>query len=118
MNGLRKVVKLRVYDVPNEKVKLNKDKTYYYNWKNKYYVGNFELHKSKQFNNHTKKNLFNKKYDDKYLDKMIDMITAKDNNIEDNILCYDDFLMYAGEESSIYYFGNNVEDIKKKIIKK
>ena len=55
MNGLRKVVKLRVYDVPNDKVKLNKDKTYYYNWKNRYFIGNFELHKSKQFNNHTEK---------------------------------------------------------------
>lgn len=113
MDGLRKVVKLRIFDIPKDNLKVNKN-NYQYNWKNRYLLGDVELHKSKQFR--SEKNI--EKYNDDYLDKMINRITSDDNNIEDNLSINDDYLIYDGKESSIYYFGDNVDDIKRKIYKK
>ena len=114
MNGLRKVVKLKVYDIPESKLTLNSGKNFFYNWRNNYYIGNFKLYKSKQFNNF--KN--NGKYNDKYLDKMIKKISINDDNKNDNIVLDRDFLFYTNGESSIYYFGKNRDIIKSKIYKK
>lgn len=113
MDGLRKVVKLRIFDIPDDNLKVDKN-NYQYNWKNKYFIGKFELHRTKQYRSENNED----KYNDNYLDKMINKIVLNDNNIEDNLFVDDDYLIYDGKESSIYYYGNNVDDIKKKIYKK
>lgn len=119
MIGLRKVVRLRIFDLPECNSELNKDNNAYnYSWKNKYYIGNTEIHKSKRYDNIVKKPLLCNNCDDNYLDKMIDYISSDDENVDSNIVFDDDYLFYDGGESSIYYCGNNVDKIKKKIYKK
>ena len=109
MIGLRKVVKLRIVDLPEGEMKLNKDNNnYHYYWKNRYYIGKLELFKSKRYENN----------DDEYLDRLIDSIVSIDNDYEKNIVKENDYLYYANGESSIYYFGNKTNDIKKKILRK
>ena len=118
MIGLRKVVKLKIYDMPKGMAQINKNNnTYQFYWRNKYYIGNTELFKSRRFDNMVKKPLLRNKCKDEYLDKMINYISSNDNNPDDNIVTDKDFLFYAGGDSSIYYFGKDLDNIKKKIKK-
>ena len=118
MMGLRKVVELRVYDMPSGMV-INKDNnSYQFYWKNAYYIGNTEIYKSKLYNNITKKPLLCNRCDNDYLNKMIYNIASKDSNPDNNIVEDDELLFYAGGESKIYYFGKDKANIKQKIFKR
>ena len=118
MIGLRKVVKLKIYDMPKGLAQINKNNnTYQFYWKNKYYIGNTELFKSRRFDNMVKKPLFKDKCTDNYLDKMISFISSNDKNPDENMITDKEFLFYAGGDSSIYYFGKDLDNIKKKIKK-
>lgn len=55
MIGLRKVVNLRIYDIPKRTTVVHKVKSeknaFRYTWRNTYYIGNTKIHRSRRFNN-------------------------------------------------------------------
>lgn len=118
MIGLRKVVNLRIYDIPETTVVHKKDdeNSFRYSWKNTYYIGNTKIYKSRRFNNTSKKPKILEKCDDEYLKKITDKITKSDNSLEEKLNESEEFICYENDNSSIMYFGEDIECLKNKIL--
>lgn len=122
MIGLRKVVNLRIYDIPKRttvvhKVKSEKN-TFRYTWRNTYYIGNTKIHKSRRFNNTFKKPKFVEECDDEYLRTLVDEITKSDETLEEKLNENKDYICYENNDSLIYYFGDHIETLKNKVLLK
>ena len=124
MIGLRKVVELRIYDNLKNNMVINKKKsnnlTYKYRWKNIYFLCNRKVYESRKYNNNDKRPLFLKKYDDNYLDFLLDKATEFDGDLSNEIDSEKGYILYINNltGSSITYFGNNCESLKSKILTK
>ncbi len=124
MIGLRKVVELRIYDNLKNNMVINKEKsnnlTYKYRWKNIYFLCNRKVYESRKYNNTDKRPLFLKKYDDNYLDFLLDKATEFDGDLSNEIDSEKGYILYINNltGSSITYFGNNCESLKSKILTK
>lgn len=124
MIGVRKVVELRIYDNLKNNMVINKEKsnnlTYKYRWKNIYFLCNRKVYESRKYNNTDKRPLFLKKYDDNYLDFLLDKATEFDGDLSNEIDSEKGYILYINNltGSSITYFGNNCESLKSKILTK
>lgn len=122
MIGLRKVVKLRIEDIPDKRLKLDKEgsskKTFHYTWRNRYYIGNYELFKSRVFNDTDKKPLFARECDDEYLQNLAQVFMERKKDLEEKIDTTVGIMYFKDNGSKLYYVGNKKEDLKQKILKK
>lgn len=94
--------------------------TYKYRWKNIYFLCNRKVYESRKYNNTDKRPLFLKKYDDNYLDFLLDKATEFDGDLSNEIDSKKGYILYINNltGSSITYFGNNCESLKSKILTK
>ena len=122
MIGLRKVVDLRIYDIPKRTTVVHKAKSeensFRYTWRNTYYLGKTEIHKSRKFNNTNKKPMVPEVCDDEYLVTLADEITKTDSNLEENLNECEDYICYENNDSSITYFGDNINLLKNRVLLK
>ena len=124
MIGLHKVVELKIYNNLKNNMVINKEKsnnlTYKYRWKNIYFLCNRKVYESRKYNNTDKRPLFLKKYDDNYLDFLLDKATEFDGDLSNEIDSEKGYILYINNltGSSITYFGNNCESLKSKILTK
>lgn len=119
MIGLRKVVKLTIYDLPKEKIALNKEKTFGYSYRTRYYIGKEEIFKSRVINHEKRKKLFSKELNDECLSSLIQKIVESPEDLETSFTYDENGLMYFGENGSkIIYYGNRKEELKNKLLSK
>lgn len=147
---LRKVVKLRVYDLPQKKSTINKEESseiaFGYTWRNRYYIGKEEIHKSASYNSEQKERqplLFRIngiECNNDILRLMVGELIDSEESIEEEITDSkrrakkindkrkksdsqkaedEGYIYYVNEDGSlISYFGSHIEEFEEKILRK
>lgn len=118
MIGLRKVVNLKIYDLPKSKVKVNKNggepKTFGYSYEIKYYIGNGEIFKTKA---HSEKSIVPRKFSDEHLVDMIRSSVDSEEELEKSLNDEGNGFMYFSEQGNkIVYYGDRKEELRDKIL--
>lgn len=148
--GLRKVVKLRVYDLPQKKSTINKEESseiaFGYSWRNRYYLGKEEMHKSAPYNSENKQKqpllmrITGQECNNEHLRQMVEKLIDSEESIEQEIaesnarmkkaqaaqdetgvrrVGADGYIYYVNEDGSlISYFGSHIEEFEEKILRK
>ena len=119
MIGLRKVVNLKIYDLPKNEVIIKKDgnesKTFGYSYETTYYIGNGELFKTKR--NSEKKSLISRRFSD---DHLINMIRSNAESAEELDMSLNSdgngFMYFSEKGTKIVYYGERKEELKNKLL--
>lgn len=118
MIGLRKVVSLKIYDLPKKNFKVNKSgetsRKYGYSCITTYYVGNEEVFSRKA---NSEKTIFPRRFDDNRLVEMIINSAENSGELEKSLNSDQNGFMYFGDQGNkIVYYGDRKEELKEKIL--
>lgn len=148
--GLRKVVKLRVYDLPQKKSTLNVEESneiaFGYSWRNRYYLGEEEIHKSAPYSSENKQKqpllmrITGQECNNEHLRQIVGKLIDSEKSIEQEIaksnarmmneqtaqdetgvrrVGADGYIYYVNKDGSlISYFGSHIEEFEKIILRK
>ncbi len=121
MIGLRKVVNLKIYDLPQNAVIIKKNKeerTFGYSYSTKYYLGNKELFGTSTISSEKKSQLLPRRFSDRHLTKMIRSAVASEKDLEKSLETDENGFMYFDDNGTkIIYYGDKKEELKDKLIK-
>lgn len=120
MIGLRKVVNLKIYDLPKNEVIIKKDgvepKTFGYSYVTKYYIGNGELFRTK-LHSEKKSSIIPRKFNDEHLIEMIKGNVENYEELEKSLNQEGNGFMYFSEQGTkIIYYGERKEELKDKLL--
>ena len=120
MIGLRKVVNLKIYDLPKNEVRIKKDgvepKTFGYSYETKYYIGNGELFRTKA-HSEKKSSINPRKFNDAHLIEMIKGNVENYEELEKSLNQEGNGFMYFSEQGTkIIYYGERKEELKNKLL--
>ena len=122
MIGLRKVVNLKIYDLPKSKVRVKKDgleKTFGYSYKTKYLLGNSEVFSTGTIDSERKNLLSPRKFSDDHLTQMIRSVIDSENDLEKSLDTEGNGFMYFNENGTkIVYYGERKEELRNKLLTK
>ena len=120
MIGLRKVVNLKIYDLPQSEAIVKKDgvkpKTFGYSYETKYYIGNGELFRTKA-HSEKKSSIIKRKFSDEHLADMIISSVDSEEDLERSLNVEGNGFMYFSEQGhKIVYYGERKKELKDKIL--
>ena len=103
MIGLRKVVNLKIYDLPESEVIVKKDgvepKTFGYSYETKYYIGNGEFLK-KRANSEKRNSLSSRKFNESHLVELIRSCVDSREDLEKSLNVEGNGFMYFSEQGN------------------
>lgn len=121
MIGLRKVVNLKIYDLPASKaaVKKEKERTFGYSYSTKYYIGKSEVFGTGTVNSEKKSILSPRKFSDEHLTEMIRSSVTSEDDLE-RVLEIDEkgFMYFDDNGTKIIYYGEKKDELKHKLLAK
>ena len=122
MIGLRKVVNLKIYDLPKSKVAVKKneqERTFGYSYSTKYYIGNSEVFGTGTVNSEKKSVLLPRKFSDEHLTEMIRSSVTSEDDLERVLEIDEKGFMYFDENGTkIIYYGEKKDELKHKLLAK
>lgn len=122
MIGLRKVVNLKIYDLPRSKVAVKKneqERTFGYSYSTKYYIGNSEVFSTGTVNSEKKSVLSPRKFSDEHLTEMIRNSVTSEDDLERVLEIDEKGFMYFDENGTkIVYYGEKKDELKHKLLAK
>lgn len=122
MIGLRKVVNLKIYDLPRSKVAVKKneqERTFGYSYSTKYYIGNSEVFSTGTVNSEKKSVLLPRKFSDEHLTEMIRSSVTSEDDLERVLEIDEKGFMYFDENGTkIVYYGEKKDELKHKLLAK
>ena len=122
MIGLRKVVNLKIYDLPKSKVAVKKneqERTFGYSYSTKYYIGNSEVFGTGTVNSEKKSVLLPRKFSDEHLTEMIRSSVTSEDDLERVLEIDEKGFMYFDENGTkIVYYGEKKDELKHKLLAK
>ena len=122
MIGLRKVVNLKIYDLPRSKVAVKKneqERTFGYSYSTKYYIGNSEVFSTGTVNSEKKSVLSPRKFSDEHLTEMIRSSVTSEDDLERVLETDEKGFMYFDENGTkIVYYGEKKDELKHKLLAK
>ena len=122
MIGLRKVVNLKIYDLPRSKVAVKKneqERTFGYSYSTKYYIGNSEVFGTGTVNSEKKSVLSPRKFSDEHLTEMIRSSVTSEDDLERVLETDEKGFMYFDENGTkIVYYGEKKDELKHKLLAK
>lgn len=119
MIGLRKVVNLKIYDLPSSKlaVKKGKERTFGYSYSTKYYIGNSEVFGTRIVNSEKNSILSPKKFSDEHLTEMIRSSVTSEEELEKVLEIDENGFMYFDENGTkIIYYGEKKDELRHKLL--
>ena len=122
MIGLRKVVRLKIYDLPQSEVVVKKNgvepKTFGYSYEAKYYIGKEEFFRTKT-HSEKKSSIIPRKFNDTRLVEIIRSSVENEEELEKALNMDGKGFMYFSEQGDrIVYYGDKKEELKDKLLAK
>lgn len=117
MIGLRKVVNLKIYDLPKSKAAVKKERTFGYSYNTKYYLGKSEIFGTGTIDSEKKSILSPRKFSDEHLTDMIRSSVTSETDLEKVLEIDEKGFMYFDENGTkIVYYGDKKEELKHKLL--